>query len=350
MSWTSESLAPRLSITLALAWRKSWVVASTPTAAAYRLTTSQTPFGERRQRRPPGPAWSPAPEIVAQEQRRQAVGARFEVRPDRGQRLVVEEDDPLLAALAGDERLAGVAVLDVRPGQVGDLLAAHAGREEGADQGPVAQQLQAGAAAVPVARRQLQAVDVGDDPDQALVDAGRAVRHPPHHLADVVSQLLERDVGREEVAAGAEAQERPGSGDVGGDSEAVVAAVDAGQPEVEALQEVGADLGGLERRRVDAGALQVLVEAAERGAIGGGGPRRAADQAVDEPLLGDGQRDAALGGTRDRGRSALVIATWYQTEGAGAGGATGSSPAWTAGRTVATIRGGCARRAARGRS
>ena len=44
-----------------------------------------------------------------------------------------------------------------------------------------------GGAAVLVAGRQLQAVDVGDDPDQPLVDAGRAVRDAAHDLADVVA-------------------------------------------------------------------------------------------------------------------------------------------------------------------
>jgi hypothetical protein len=48
--------------------------------------------------------------------------ARPEVRPDRGQRLVVEEDDALFVALAGDQALAGAAVLHVGPVEPRELL------------------------------------------------------------------------------------------------------------------------------------------------------------------------------------------------------------------------------------
>ena len=65
---------------------------------------------------------------MADEQRQVGVGARLQVRPDRGQRAVVEEDDALLVALAGDQPLARAALLHVGPVEARELLPEQCGR------------------------------------------------------------------------------------------------------------------------------------------------------------------------------------------------------------------------------
>src|SRR6266542_2941806 len=88
-------------------------------------------------------AGAPATGVVAQEERRIAIGAGIKVRPNGGQRLVRKEHDTFLVPLAGNQRLRRPAAVDVLTVQQRRFLAPHAGREQGVENGPVAQQLQA---------------------------------------------------------------------------------------------------------------------------------------------------------------------------------------------------------------
>ena len=151
---------------------------------------------------------------------------------------------------------------------------------------------------------------MGDDPDEPPVDARRAVRDPAHHFANVVAKLLERDVGRQQVTAGAEPEECANACHVRCDGESIVAAVHAGQPEIESFEEVAPYVGRLKLRWLLADAFEVLVKAAERGPVGGDGHRRPADQAGQELVLGDGQRDAFV-----NARRGIDLAQWPDAAG-----------------------------------
>src|SRR5437868_4202138 len=83
---------------------------------------------------PAVPGAATAAVVVAQEHRRQRVGARLEVRANGGLRRGIEKHHALLLTLAGDQGAVGPAILDVEAIQAGYLVAAHAGAEQRQDE------------------------------------------------------------------------------------------------------------------------------------------------------------------------------------------------------------------------
>src|SRR5262249_6831884 len=111
--------------------------------------------------------------VVAQEQGRVAVIPRGEVLAHGGERLLTEEDHALLLALAGDERLAAVAVRQIVAIEARDFLAPHAAAVEHVEERAIAQGSEPQRGSIRAVARVLVCAHYDDG--ESSVDARRAV-------------------------------------------------------------------------------------------------------------------------------------------------------------------------------
>ena len=190
---------------------------------------------------------------MADEERHVGIATQPQIGAERLARVVIKEDHALAPALAGDQRLLGVTVVDVAAIESCHFGATHARAIEHLQQGAIAREAQPRlVTGVGWNQRRELVLDIINNDRQRVVNPRRAVARRGPHAVETLDRTLQRERGQRPLTQ-AMPQEGASGGHVGRNGRFALRPQLVGKREIKALQ--GAVVDGVKCELVLTGGL-----------------------------------------------------------------------------------------------